>query len=136
SKAEKRVGHHPPPVPQPGARDWVEHCDVQPPRDKRHQRRVVTYALLGLAAALAGIATAVCGIVVFVGLVASHLARRLTGPMNRRVLPAAALIGALIVAGADLFGRTIAPPTQLPAGLICGLIGAPFFFLLMRRHHG
>ncbi|MEM9342049.1 MAG: iron ABC transporter permease [Pseudomonadota bacterium] len=101
-----------------------------------HRQRIITYALLGLAAALAGIATAVCGIVVFVGLVAPHLARRLTGPMNRRVLPAAALIGALIVSSADLFGRTIDPPTQLPAGLICGLIGAPFFFLLMRRHHG
>ncbi|MEM1429156.1 MAG: iron ABC transporter permease [Pseudomonadota bacterium] len=100
-------------------------------------RRGITLMLsLFMAASLAGVATTIGGIVIFVGLIAPHLAHRLVGPVNRRRMPVAALTGALIVAGADLFGRLLDPPTQLPAGLICGVIGAPFFFLLMRHRNG
>lgn len=97
---------------------------------------VSTYGFLALAAGLAGAATAVAGIIVFVGLIAPHIGRRLVGPLSRHLMPVAALLGALTVSVADLLGRTVSPPAQLPAGLICGLIGAPLFFVLMRRFHG
>lgn len=101
-----------------------------------NRRGITLLFALFMAAALAGIATTVGGIVIFVGLIAPHLAHRLVGPVNRRRMPVSALIGALIVAGADLFGRLLDPPTQLPAGLICGVLGAPVFFLLMRHRDG
>ena len=68
----------------------------------------------------------------FVGLVAPHLARRLVGPGHAAFLPLAALIGAELVAAADLLGRTVAAPTRIPAGLVCALVGAPRFLVMSR----
>lgn len=93
------------------------------------------YLYLAGAAILAGVATAAAGIIAFVGLVAPHIARQLVGAQARHLLPVAAVLGAVLVAAADLLGRAIDPPRQFPAGLICALIGAPYFFYLMRRRH-
>ena len=89
-----------------------------------------------LAALLAGAAVSVIGPIGFVGLIAPHLARSLIGPLHLRMLPLAALIGACLVAGADLVGRLAFAPVQIPAGLVTALIGGPFFFWLLwsRRH--
>ena len=86
--------------------------------------------------ALSGAAVAFAGLVGFVGLIAPHMARRLVGNGHARVIPAAALLGAVLVMTADLVGRTIIAPAQLPAGLLTALLGAPFFAWLMweRRH--
>lgn len=85
---------------------------------------------------LSGAAVAAAGLIGFVGLVAPHMARRLVGHRHTRLIPTAALIGALIVMAADFAGRTIIAPAQLPAGLMTVLLGAPFFAWLMweRRH--
>lgn len=88
---------------------------------------------------LSGAAVAVSGLIGFVGLIAPHIARRLVGGSHGRIIPVAALTGACLVVAADLAGRTILPPAQLPAGIITGLLGAPFFAYLLwvRRHdHG
>lgn len=93
-------------------------------------------ALILLCTLLSGAAVAVSGLIGFVGLVAPHVARRLVGPSHARIFPVAALIGACLVAAADLVGRTIMAPAQLPAGIVTGLIGAPFFaYLLWGRRH-
>jgi iron complex transport system permease protein len=86
--------------------------------------------------ALSGAAVAFAGLVGFVGLIAPHMARRLVGNGHGRVIPAAALLGAVLVMTADFIGRTIIAPAQLPAGLLTALLGAPFFAWLMweRRH--
>lgn len=85
-------------------------------------------------ALLAGAAVAASGLVAFVGLAAPHLARRLLGHAHLRLIPGAALIGALLVLAADLAARNIMPPVQLPVGLFTALLGAPFFgWLLWRR---
>jgi iron complex transport system permease protein len=85
---------------------------------------------------LSGAAVAFAGLVGFVGLIAPHIARRFVGNGHARVIPAAALLGAALVMSADLVGRTIIAPAQLPAGLLTALLGAPFFAWLMweRRH--
>ncbi|MCI9867377.1 iron ABC transporter permease [Rhizobium skierniewicense] len=88
---------------------------------------------------LSGAAVAVSGLIGFVGLIAPHIARRLVGGSHGRIIPVAALTGACLVVAADLAGRTILPPAQLPAGIITGLLGAPLFAYLLwvRRHdHG
>lgn len=87
--------------------------------------------LVLLAVLLSSVGTAAVGIVVFVGLAAPHLARSLAGPLAASYLPAAVLLGGLICALADLIGRTVFAPVQFPAGMICALVGGPYFLWLM-----
>lgn len=84
---------------------------------------------------LAGGAVAATGPIAFVGLAAPHLARRFWGADARILLPAAALVGAALVVAADALGRVAAPPAELPAGVVAGLLGAPLLVLLA-RHRG
>lgn len=93
--------------------------------------------MIVLVTVLSGAAVAVSGLIGFVGLVAPHIARRLVGTSHARIFPVAALVGACLVVAADLIGRIILPPVQLPAGIVTGLVGAPFFaYLLWGRRHG
>lgn len=87
-----------------------------------------------LASVLAGAAVCLAGQVAFVGLLAPHLARRLVGATHARVLPAAALSGALIVLLADTAGRCGWLGRPLPAAGLVALLGAPAFLWLARRH--
>jgi iron complex transport system permease protein len=89
--------------------------------------------LLLTAVALAGATVAAAGTIGFVGLMAPHFARRLVGPDHRGLLPTAGMLGALLVVGADMVGRTILAPIELPAGLVTSAIGAPFFIYLLWR---
>ncbi|MEU6858803.1 iron ABC transporter permease [Glycomyces sp. NPDC046736] len=89
--------------------------------------------LLGAAAILTAAAVAVVGVIGFVGLVAPHLARGLVGSRHTRVLPVSVLIGVLLVSIADTLGRTVIAPAQIPAGLVCALIGTPYFVWLLWR---
>ena len=96
------------------------------------QRVNLTRSLLVLLCTiLSGAAVAAAGLIGFVGLVAPHLGRRLVGPMHRRLVPVTALIGGALVMAADLAGRVVIAPAQLPAGLTIALLGAPFFAWLM-----
>jgi len=90
--------------------------------------------LLVLAAALVAPAVAVAGPIAFVSLLAPHAARALLRTADaRRVLPAAALLGALVVGTADLFGRMALYPRELPAGVWTVLLGGPLVLALLRR---
>lgn len=97
--------------------------------DVKKARLVV--ALGSSLAAAAAVSTA--GIVAFVGLVAPHAARLIVGPAHRRLLPASALAGALLVVAADLAARTAVAPSELPIGVVTSAIGAPFFLFLLAR---
>lgn len=88
---------------------------------------------LALAVLLAASAVAAAGPVGFVGLVVPHVARLLVGSRFRLLLPAGALIGATVLVLADALGRTLFAPTELPAGVITALVGAPYFLYLLRR---
>lgn len=89
--------------------------------------------LLAAAVALAGACVSVSGSIGFVGLIAPHLARRLVGPRHQIMLPAAALIGALLLLAADTVGRWIMQPAEVPAGIVVAIIGAPYFLYLLAK---
>ncbi len=93
----------------------------------------VQISVLVLAVALSTTAVAICGPIAFLGLVAPHLARRLVGGRHRTLLPAALIIGALLLQLSDILARVIDPPTELPAGILTAIIGAPYFFYLLMR---
>ncbi len=94
---------------------------------------VSRYLLVALAVAMASSCVAVGGSITFLGLLAPHIARRLVGLDYRRVIPTAALIGIVLLVVADLAGRTLFGPAELPAGVIVTAIGGPYFLYLMIR---
>ncbi|WP_280330376.1 FecCD family ABC transporter permease [Nocardia wallacei] len=87
--------------------------------------------LLGAAVVAASLATAAVGPVAFVGLAAPQIARRLLRLPGEPVL-GSALVGALVVVGADVVARTVVP-VDLPAGIITAALGGPFLLLLLVR---
>ncbi|MHB1138766.1 MAG: FecCD family ABC transporter permease [Microthrixaceae bacterium] len=86
--------------------------------------------LIGVA--LAALATAAAGPIVFVSLVAPQIAKRLTGVRTVGLLPAAA-VGALLLLASDLVARRVFAPTELPVGIVTGVLGAPFLLYLLAR---
>ncbi|EFL13781.1 iron-siderophore permease transmembrane protein [Streptomyces sp. C] len=82
---------------------------------------------------LAGAATAACGPIAFLGLMTAHVARYLTGPDYRRLVPYAGLLGAIVLLVCDIAGRLVVRPGELDAGVLVALLGAPFFAVLVWR---
>lgn len=82
---------------------------------------------------LAGASTAAIGPIVFLGLAAPHLARLFFGSDHRWLLPASGLFGSCILLAADVIGRIVAPPREVPAGIIVLLLGGVLFVLMVRR---
>ncbi|WP_369275538.1 FecCD family ABC transporter permease [Streptomyces sp. R11] len=82
---------------------------------------------------LAGAATAACGPIAFLGLMVAHVARYLTGPDYRWLVPYAGLLGAVILLVCDIVGRLVVRPSELDAGVLVALLGAPFFAVLVWR---
>ena len=92
--------------------------------------------LLLISVALAGAAVAWGGAIAFVGLIAPHIAKRLVPPGFAGQALMAALIGANLVMLADLIGRTLFLPLDLPAGIFVAVLGTPFFlYLLINQRH-
>lgn len=86
------------------------------------------------AVALSAAATAVAGPIAFVGLVVPHLARLVLGPgPSSRLLLASGLGGGALLVLADTLGRVVAPPTEVQAGIVTAVLGAPALFVLVRR---
>ncbi|MEW1694300.1 FecCD family ABC transporter permease [Streptomyces sp. NPDC093249] len=98
-------------------------------------QRVATVRIVGGAGAtvLTGAAVAAAGPVAFVGLAVPHIARAVVGSDHRWVLPMAALIGPVMLLVADVAGRIVFPPGEVPAGVMTALIGVPFLVTLVRR---
>ena len=94
----------------------------------RLRRSTTAAAALGVAAAVA-----VSGAIGFVGLVVPHLARRLVGATHRALLPAAAMLGALVLVAADALARTVLAPREIPLGILTALVGTPLLMWMMRR---
>ncbi|MDO4284751.1 MAG: iron ABC transporter permease [Eubacteriales bacterium] len=82
---------------------------------------------------LAGASVAAVGAVGFVGLMIPHAARALVGADYRAVIPASAVLGALLMVAADLGARMLNPPFETPVGVLTALVGVPFFLYLTRR---
>lgn len=97
-----------------------------------HVRRT-RYVLLGLGALMIGSGVAVSGTIGFVGLVVPHVIRLLFGPDHRLLLPASALGGGAFLVLADIVSRMVLQPVQVQVGVVCALIGAPVFLLLVLK---
>ncbi|MGG4482197.1 iron ABC transporter permease [Paenibacillus illinoisensis] len=82
---------------------------------------------------LAAGAVACVGTVGFIGLIAPHMVRLLTGHKLRRSMFLSALAGAVMLVLADTIGRTVMAPTEIPSGILIALIGTPYFLYLMYR---
>lgn len=93
----------------------------------------VRAVLLGALALATGAAVAQAGLVAFVGLAAPHLARRVVGAAARRVLPASAAAGALLLASADVLARGLAAPAEWPVGLVTAVLGGLYLLVKLRR---
>jgi iron complex transport system permease protein len=105
--------------------DTARYLGVDPER----LRRVAYVATGGLTAA----AVATCGMIGFVGLVVPHAIRRIWGPLHRSLLPSAFLVGGSFLVLADTAARAVAPPIELPVGIVTALVGVPLFAVLLRR---
>ncbi|OSN05842.1 FecCD family ABC transporter permease [Lonsdalea iberica] len=96
----------------------------------------IRLGLLAVSVALAGAAIAWGGAMAFVGLIAPHIAKRLVGPAFGGQAAMTALCGAGLVLLADLCGRTLFLPLDLPAGIFVSALGTPFFlYLLLKQRH-
>lgn len=89
--------------------------------------------LLAASVALAASCVAASGSISFVGLIAPHLARRLVGARHAILLPACALIGAVLVSASDTIGRVAVSPKEVPAGIVVAIVGAPYFLFLLSK---
>ncbi len=95
--------------------------------------RWLRVALVSVAVGFAAIATAAVGPLGFVGLIAPHAARRISRSGVGLHLLISAVVGAFVVTLADLLGRVLFAPIQIPAGLVTAIIGVPVFIILLQR---
>ena len=95
-------------------------------------RKLQRFIIL-LTAVSVGVGVALSGIIGFVGLVVPHLIRLTLGVTHTILVPASAILGAVLMISADLASRTLIAPIELPVGIVTSAIGAPFFLWLIAR---
>lgn len=92
---------------------------------------VLRVGLLLIGIILTASSVSVSGTIGFVGLIAPHIAKSLVGYKHRLVIPLSGLVGAILLVVADIIGRTIIAPTEIPVGIVTAIIGAPYFLYLL-----
>ncbi|MTI59352.1 MAG: iron ABC transporter permease [Firmicutes bacterium] len=97
--------------------------------DVEKERRL----LLIFAVILAGVATAVAGSISFLGLISPHISRKLIGAQHKMLIPVASLMGVFLLLAADIIGRNLFSPVELPVGIVMSIIGVPYFIYLMTK---
>lgn len=104
----------------------ARHLGVEVERIKRHCIYLTAFAI--------GIAVSVAGIIGFIGLVVPHICRTLLGSNHQTLLPASALVGAIVLLIADILARVLVPPAEIPVGILTALLGSPFFIALLSKN--
>ncbi len=94
------------------------------------RERLILFISIGL---MTSASVSLGGMVGFIGLLIPHIGRFIIGPDSRGLIPLSALGGGVLLCIADLIGRSIIAPVELPAGIITAIIGAPYFLYLLRR---
>lgn len=94
---------------------------------------VLKRIIIVLATLAVGASVAVSGLIGFVGLVVPHIIRMAFSSDHRLVIPASALLGAVVLVAADLIARTIVSPAELPIGILTAMIGTPIFIYIIVR---
>ena len=92
--------------------------------------------MLLLVSLLTAGAVAVSGTIGFIGLLIPHLAGYFTGRTSARLLPTAAVLGAVALVLADLAARSVSDGAELPVGVVTGVIGGPVFLFMLWRRYG
>ena len=95
--------------------------------------RRVKLTVMAAVSVLLGVCVSIGGTIGFVGLVIPHMVRLVLGPDHRRLLPASMLAGAVFLLLADLVGRTLLSPIELPIGVVTSLVGAVAFLVIVYR---
>lgn len=97
-----------------------------------HVERVRMGGML-VSSLITAVAVSFLGIIGFIGLVAPQIMRRIMGGDHRHLIPASALMGALLLLISDTLARTLVTPVVLPVGAITSFFGAPLFLYLLAR---
>jgi len=84
-------------------------------------------------ALLCGAGTSAAGPIGFIGLTVPHIARAITGPDHRWLIPYSMVLGPILLLGSDILGRVVARPGEIQVGIITAVVGAPVFIALVRR---
>ncbi|MDD2647218.1 MAG: iron ABC transporter permease [Eubacteriales bacterium] len=96
--------------------------------------RRVKLTILIAVSVLIGISVSVGGTIGFVGLVTPHIARMIVGPNHKKLLPASMFSGAVFLLLADLVGRTLVSPIELPIGVVTSLVGSVIFVIVFYKN--
>jgi iron complex transport system permease protein len=94
------------------------------------RERLIMFAAMAL---MTSASVSLGGTIGFIGLLMPHITRFLLGADSRVLIPASAVAGGAFLCLADLIGRSIMPPLELPSGTVTAIIGAPYFLYLLRR---
>lgn len=89
--------------------------------------------LFGAMALMTSASVSLGGTIGFIGLLMPHIVRFLLGSDSRLLVPASAVAGGAFLCFADLVGRSIMPPMELPSGTVTAVFGAPYFLYLLRK---
>ena len=95
-----------------------------------HLERFILFISVGL---MTSASVSLGGMIGFIGLLVPHIVRFFIGADNRMLIPASAICGGTLLCIADLLSRSVAPPAELPAGIVTALIGSPYFLYLLRK---
>ncbi len=95
-----------------------------------HKERLLFFVAVSL---MTSASVSLGGTIGFIGLLMPHMVRFIAGPDNRLVVPLSAMCGGVFLCIADLIGRSLLPPMEVPSGIITALIGAPYFLYLLRK---
>ena len=98
----------------------------------RDPQRIRLLAFLTLSVAIAASVSTV-GTIAFLALAAPHIARFMVGPRQRHLVVASAVIGSLILLISDTAARSIAPPQELPIGVLIAIFAAPLLILALKK---
>ncbi|GAA6164266.1 iron ABC transporter permease [Pelagimonas sp. KU-00592-HH] len=91
------------------------------------------FRMFFVAALATAVFVSVAGVIGFVGLMVPHIARGIVGPLHRHLVPAAALIGAMLLTASDILSRLLLAPQELPVGIVTTSLGSAFVFLILFR---
>ncbi|OGW52541.1 MAG: hypothetical protein A2Z46_03835 [Nitrospirae bacterium RBG_19FT_COMBO_55_12] len=94
------------------------------------RERLLMFAAMAL---MTSASVSLGGTIGFIGLLMPHIVRFLLGADSRVLVPASAVAGGAFLCLADLIGRSLMPPMELPSGTVTAVIGAPYFLYLLRR---
>lgn len=94
------------------------------------KERVLLFISVGL---MTGASVSLGGMIGFIGLLVPHISRFFVGADSRSLIPASALGGGALLCAADLLGRSLLSPMELPSGIVTAIIGSPYFLYLLRR---